>query len=212
MSAASSSSSTARLRRSAASAARSVSIKAARAAPRDSASMPSAPVPAKASSTFSSANGRPAAANSPCDKMLNSASRARSLVGRTASPGGAMSRLPRCLPPTTRMGSYRSLALAELLVEHLPLHYLQRTAFEMAELERAVRETDKPRHRIAEMFEHAPHLAVLALAQAERDPRVRSLLAFELGADRAVGDAVDRDASFQTGEAGFIDKAVHPHL
>src|SRR5580704_17700123 len=144
--------------------------------------------------------------------MLNNASRARSLVGRTASPGSAINRRPRCLPPTTRMGSCRSLALAQLLVEHLFLHLLERAAFEETELERAVGETDEPRHRIAEMFEDAAHLAVLALAQAERDPRVRSLLAFELGADRAVGDAVDRDASFQTGEAGFIDKAVHPHL
>src|SRR4029077_2927867 len=46
--------------------------------------------------------GSPAAAKSPCDRMLNKASRARSLVGRTASPGGAVSRRPRCTPPTMR--------------------------------------------------------------------------------------------------------------
>ena len=69
-----------------ASASRSFSIKTAALAPRDKASRPKAPVPAKASSTGRSANGSPEAAKSPCDRMLNSASRARSLVGRTGRP------------------------------------------------------------------------------------------------------------------------------
>src|ERR1700722_2205419 len=209
-SALSSSSSVARLRRSAPSAARSVSIKAARAAPRDSASMPSAPVPAKASTTFPPANGRPAAAKSPCDRMLNSASRARSLVGLTASPGGATSGLPRCLPPMTRISG--RLARSELVFEHLFRHLLDRAAVEMTELERSVGEADEAGHGIAEMLHDPAHLAVLAFAQAERDPRVRPLLAFELGPDRTVGRAVDRDALGERGEPRRVDDAVHPHL
>src|SRR5204863_8156966 len=70
--------------------------------PRDKASRPSAPVPAKASSTGRSAKGSPVVAKRPCDRILNKDSRARSLVGRTASPGGATSRRPRCTPPTMR--------------------------------------------------------------------------------------------------------------
>src|SRR5262249_11565661 len=98
----SSSPNAAMLRRNAASASRPFSIKTAALAPRDKASRPSAPVPAKASSTGRPAKGSPLAANRPCDRMLNKASRARSLVGRTASPGGAMRRRPRCTPPTMR--------------------------------------------------------------------------------------------------------------
>src|SRR5712691_7145431 len=98
----SASSSAAMLRRSAVSASRSLSMKAAALAPRDRASRPSAPVPAKASSTGRPANGKPEAAKLPWLRMLKSASRARSLVGRTNSPGGATSRRPRWLPPTMR--------------------------------------------------------------------------------------------------------------
>src|SRR5438045_3966119 len=98
----SSSPSAAMLRRNAASAARLSSMKTAALAPRDKASRPTAPVPANASSTGRSAKGSPDAANRPCDRMLNRASRARSLVGRTVSPTGATSRRPRCTPPTIR--------------------------------------------------------------------------------------------------------------
>src|SRR5215472_13375324 len=174
-SAASVSSSAARLRRNAASAVLSVSINAARAAPRDSASIPSAPVPAKASSTFSSANGEPAAAKSPCDRMLNRASRARSLVGRTASPGGTSNLRPRCLPPTIRkrfgrmgfgrMRFHRPVAAPQLLLQHLFRHFLDRAAVEMAELEGAVGQADQSGHQVTEMLQHAANLAVLALAQ-----------------------------------------------
>src|SRR5438105_10005109 len=88
--------------RNAVSASRPFSMNAAAPAPRDKASRPNAPVPAKASSTGRPAKGSPVAAKRPCDRMLNKASRARSLVGRTASPGGAVRRRPRCTPPTMR--------------------------------------------------------------------------------------------------------------
>ena len=70
----------------------SLSRKVACAAPRDSASRPSAPEPAKASSTRASISGEvPSSRQLACTRMLNSASRARLAVGRVASPSGAAS-------------------------------------------------------------------------------------------------------------------------
>src|SRR5690606_21615987 len=68
-------------------------------APRDSASSPSAPVPAKRSSTRTP-SGRP---SKRCWRTLNRVSRARSDVGRTERPDGACSRRPRSSPPTIRI-------------------------------------------------------------------------------------------------------------
>src|SRR5579875_1211998 len=88
----------------AARAARSCSMKLAWRAPRDSASSPNAPVPAKASSTIASMHAS-CSAKRPCARMSNTASRARSLVGRTARPAGAMSARPRCLPAMMRIAA-----------------------------------------------------------------------------------------------------------
>ncbi len=63
-------------------------------APRDSASMPSAPVPANRSSTL---------APSTLPSIANTASLTRSEVGRVALPVGAFSRLPPRRPAITRM-------------------------------------------------------------------------------------------------------------
>src|SRR5579885_2845184 len=144
--------------------------------------------------------------------MLNSASRARSLVGRTASPGGATSRRPRYLPATMRMRGGRRRRLAELLAHHPGRHLLDLAAGEVAELERPVAESDQPGDGEAEMIEHAPHLAVLAFAQGQGEPGVGALLALERSADRAVADAVDGDAAGQRGEPLGRDRAVHPDL
>src|SRR5579862_5501230 len=143
------------LRRRAASASRLFSIKTAASAPRDRASRPNAPVPAKASSTAFSANGEPPVAKRPCDRMSNRASRARSLVGRTVSPGGATRRRPRWLPPTMRM---LRAAAAQLLRQHLTRHLLHHAARQIAELEWAVGKADQARYLIAEMLEDAAHL------------------------------------------------------
>src|SRR3984893_11946474 len=62
------------------------------------------------------------------------------------------------------------------------------------------------------MLKHPAHLAVLALAQRQRDPRVAALLALETRTNRAIDDARDRDALFESGEAIRIDLAMHPHL
>ena len=71
-----------------------VSTNVASAAPRDSASIPSAPEPANRSSTRASVTRSP--------RIENSASRTRSEVGRVASPGGACSRRPPQRPAMTR--------------------------------------------------------------------------------------------------------------
>src|SRR5438105_14067626 len=131
------------------------------AAPRDNASRPRAPVPAKASSTAAPANGMPSAASCPCDRMLNSASRARSLVGLTVSPGGASSRRPRCLPPTIRMDCRRATA-AELLAEHLLRHLVDGAARQIAELKRPAGQADQPGHLKTELLEHPADLTALS--------------------------------------------------
>src|SRR5271169_3858634 len=173
---------TSTLRRRVASASGSRSIKIASAAPRDNASRPTAPVPAKASSTAPSAKGRPPAARRPCERMLNNASRARSLVGLTASPGGASRRRPRCLPPTIRMRGPFGHGGPELLGERLLRHFGNRAALETAELERAVGETDQARDLKPQMLQHAAQLTVLALGQRHRDPGVAALGTFQFGA------------------------------
>ena len=61
------------------------------------------------------------------------------------------------------------------------------------------------------MFEHALDLAVLALAQAHRQPDVGALLAFEPGLDAGVANPVDRHAFAQRVELGLVDRAVRAH-
>ena len=71
------------------------------AAPRDSASMPSAPEPANRSSTVASSI-------TPIDpSALNVASLTRSDVGRTARPSVATRWIPRAVPATTLTGLRR---------------------------------------------------------------------------------------------------------
>ena len=91
------SASAAMLARIASSAGRARSTRRASAAPRESASRPTAPVPANRSR-----NRLPRSGGTPCSSMLSRASRARSLVGRVSRPGGATSRRPRCRPATIR--------------------------------------------------------------------------------------------------------------
>src|SRR5580704_4427541 len=122
---------------------RSRSMKLAKRAPRDRASRPKAPVPANTSSTRASSQTG-AAPNRPWARMLKSASRARSEVGRTALPGGAAMRRPRCLPPTIRMRSH--LLRAQLLAQHAARHLLDAAARQMAELEGSIGDPDEARY------------------------------------------------------------------
>ncbi|GJE42820.1 hypothetical protein AEGHOMDF_1993 [Methylobacterium soli] len=61
------------------------------------------------------------------------------------------------------------------------------------------------------MLEDALDLAVLALAQAERQPQVVALHPIEIGLDRAVLHPVDGDALAQLVELGLIGVAVGAH-
>jgi hypothetical protein len=66
-------------------------------APRDMASIPSAPVPANRSSTRAPSTRSPSIPNSP--------SLTRSLLGRVPAPGTVRSLRPPRRPPTTRNGT-----------------------------------------------------------------------------------------------------------
>src|SRR5262249_8377351 len=142
-------------------------------------------------------------------KMLKSASRARSEVGRTASPGGAAMRRPRCLPATIRMGAHG--LDPQLLSQHAPRHLLDAAAGEMAELEGSVGDPDEARHAGAQMREHAADLAILALLQRDREPGIAALDALHLRADRPIGNAVEGQALIERLELGGIDGAVDAH-
>ena len=58
------------------------------------------------------------------------------------------------------------------------------------------------------MGEHALDLAVLAFAEAERQPDIAALDLVDGRLDRAVEDAVDGDAVLQRVERGLRDRAV----
>src|SRR5688572_11141262 len=108
-------------------------------------------------------------------------------------------------------GAFAGRGAAELVLQDFTGYFLDRAAGEKAELEGAVGEPDQAGDGVAEMLEDAPHLAVLAFVQRQRDPGVGALLAVERGADRAVGEAVDRDAAGQRREPRRVDVAMHPH-
>ena len=93
--------------------ARSMNIHAA--APRESASRPSAPEPANKSMTRASSSWNPI----PWRKILNSDSRVRSEVGRVSRPEGANSLRPLQSPPTMRTGPVLHGIEPQLLAEHL---------------------------------------------------------------------------------------------
>ena len=105
----------------------------------------------------------------------------------------------------------RGDALAELLAQRARLDLLDRAFRQVAELERPERHADQPVHRQPEMAQHVAHLAVLALAHREREPDIGALLAVERRLDRAVADAVDRDAVAQRVELRLRDLAVRAH-
>ena len=105
----------------------------------------------------------------------------------------------------------RDQARPQLIAQHARLHFLHSAFGELAQLERAVGHADQPVDVEAERAEHAPHFAVLALAQAKRDPRVRALHAVELRLDRRIGHVVHRHALRQRVEPRLIRLAVRAH-
>ena len=82
---------------------------------------------------------------------------------------------------------------------------------ELTELKRAERDADEPRDAESEMPEHIADLAVLAFADAEREPRIRALHAIKRGVDRAVMHAVDGDAVAEPLEPVLSDRAMRAH-
>ena len=198
------------------------STKSACAAPREIASMPSAPVPAKRSSTRVSALRQAVGMREDVEERLAQAvaRRADGVAARRRRAARPLSR-----PPTMRMRIVLAAALAarapslrgaRRAVRGLRIgasksapaafasfspswsrstraaHLLDLARRQVAELERPVGDADQAVHREPEMLEHALDLAVLAFAQAEREPDVDALHAIERRLDRAVDDAVDR--------------------
>src|SRR3990170_2319521 len=201
------------------------SMKTQKRAPRDSASSPSAPEPAKRSSTRAPSNSTWGA---PCSSTLNRAWRTRSEVGRVASPLGASIWVPLNLPATMRMSRLSSAAppalfggieqaellgklRSELIGEHTPLRLIDRAFGKIAERERPERNADEPVHGQSEMLGELLHLAVLAFAQGDREPEIRPLLEVDARLDRPVMNAIDGDASAQAVERLLSDAAMRPH-
>ena len=137
------------------------------AAPRDRASSPSAPVPAKRSMTRAPASEN---LSMPCARMLNRDSRTRSDVGRTVSSFGAAMARPRKRPatilmaclapapsralparalrrPARRARARLAMLDADLLGQHAPLHRLDRARLQVEQLERPVGDADQAVHR-----------------------------------------------------------------
>ena len=94
--------------------------------------------------------------------------------------------------------------LTELLAQMPGLDFLHFAFGQVAKLERPIGDADQPVHLQPQMVEHVAHFAVLALADREGEPDIRTLRAVERGLDRAVADAVDRDAAPQRVEAAWV--------
>src|SRR5690242_5927583 len=102
--------------------------------------------------------------------MLNTACRARSEVGRVSRPSCETSLTPLWLPASIRIGLAHGLQLsldpifrrldAELVLQHLALHFLDLALLEIAELEGPVRKPDEAADRPAEMAAELADLAV----------------------------------------------------
>ena len=100
---------------------------------------------------------------------------------------------------------------SELLLQDLGAHLLDESALEVAELERPEGEADQPVHGKAEMLEDVLDLAVLALAQAERDPDIVALHAVERRLDRSVVHALEGDRRLELVELRLRHVAMRAH-
>ena len=83
--------------------------------------------------------------------------------------------------------------------------------FEGGKLERAVADADQPVHGDANPLHRAADLAVLALADADRQPCIRPLLAVKGDDHRLVIHAFNGDACAQFVQLGFADRSVDAH-
>ena len=137
--------------------------------------------------------------------------RPRRRAGDDPHASSSRLRLARCAPcagarfssATSLRSSSAASRAPELVGEHAPPHLLGLAGLEFEQLERPERDADEPVDLEAEVAEHAAHLAVLALAQADGDPRVGALHAIDAGLDRPVAHALDLDAVLQLVEVGL---------
>src|SRR5437763_4302835 len=101
--------------------------------------------------------------------------------------------------------------VTELLAQHAGADFFNFAFAELSELERAERDADEPLDAEPEMAEHIADLAILAFADAEREPHIAPLHAIERGIDRAIVDALDRCAAPQAVELLLCDRAMRAH-
>ena len=119
--------------------------------------------------------------------------RACGAPGQTAP---ASTRAPRPAPEKSAPAAFARL-LAELIAQHARRHLLDLALLRFRRAGTARTTRGSGVRRQPEMSQHLAHLAVLALADGEREPDVGGLLAVERRLDRPVADAVDRDAVAQ---------------
>src|SRR5690554_6573928 len=172
-------------------------------APRDSASRPRAPLPAKASSTRAFTTGFFPSVSRPASRMLNRASRLRSDVGRTSCPSGTCSRRPRYLPPTMRMRAFAGFGAprlaandgrTQLLAKNLRRDLLNIPFGESAKLKGPIGYPHQAINSVAQMFTYYPDLPVLALPQTEGQPGIAADLIIQSRLNGTIGNAINRNA------------------
>src|SRR3546814_3081348 len=140
---------------------RALSTKVQCAAPRESASSPSAPVPANRSATRSSSKLPSLLAS-----MENSASRTRSAVGRVASPESGTRGRPRHLPLMILTSG--SCLQCRAQADHLFARDFPDLALgQVGQFERAIGNPDEARNLQPHELQHPADLAVLAFGQSE---------------------------------------------
>jgi hypothetical protein len=98
----------------------------------------------------------------------------------------------------------------ELLGKHAPLHFLDLAFRQIAEHERPERYPDQPIDGELKMLGNPLHFAVLAFAQGNGEPEIRSLLAVDARLNWPTPDAVDGDAVAQPVEGLWRDVAPAP--
>jgi hypothetical protein len=82
---------------------------------------------------------------------------------------------------------------AKLIGHDARAHLLHRAFGQRAEPERPEGDADEPVHLEPQPRQRAPDLAVLALPQPDRQPRIRPLLAIERNLHRLVANALHLD-------------------